>query len=85
MDSYRFEIGDSRLALYAGEDIAGYLVLKKEGTSLTILETHVLPSFQGKGLASSRRKEILSYAKENGLRLASECSYATAYLEKHRN
>lgn len=48
-----------------------------------LLHTEVPEAFEGRGIAGSMAKVALDYAKENGFKVRSYCSYTTRYLERH--
>ncbi len=54
-----------------------------KGGTLTVLHTRVPDALVGRGLAGELAKQVAAFAKEAGLALASECTYMTAWLEKH--
>lgn len=53
------------------------------GGTLTVLHTRVPEALSGRGLAGELAKRVAAFAKDAGLTLASECTYMTAWLEKH--
>jgi predicted GNAT family acetyltransferase len=47
------------------------------------INTEVPPAHEGKGIASKMAKEALNFARENGYKVRSYCSFATRYIAKH--
>mgnify|MGYP002523532529 FL=1 len=83
MEEVSFKREGNSLILSIGGEEAGSILVKKEKGTLVIEKTLIKDNYRGKGLASLRRKEILSYARKEGLGVSAECSYAKTYLEKH--
>ena len=60
-----------------------YMEYEIAGDTLTVLHTRVPEALSGRGLAGELAKQVAAFAKAAGLSLASECTYMTAWLEKH--
>jgi predicted GNAT family acetyltransferase len=54
------------------------------GGVMTITHTGVPPAIGGRGIAAELMAAALSAARDAGWSVNPACSYATAYLEKHR-
>lgn len=50
---------------------------------LTVTHTGVPKSLSGQGIAALLTKDLLDYARENGLKIIPLCSYAEAYIKRH--
>jgi predicted GNAT family acetyltransferase len=61
----------------------GELVYRIQGEVMTIVHTEVDPSLEGRGVAGQLVQAALGHARENGLRVDPQCSYARAYMERH--
>ena len=64
------------------EDI-GYISFDRKNDTVIIISTVVYEKHQGKGMASALIKEILTYAKNNNLKIKPLCSFVVHYIEKH--
>ena len=64
------------------EDI-GYISFDRKNDTVIIISTVVYEKYQGKGMASALIKEILTYAKNNNLKIKPLCSFVVHYIEKH--
>lgn len=75
-DSSTFQIGD-------GNSIASlnYELIEKK---MTIQRTFVPEELRGQGLAALLTEAALSFAKESGLSVRSNCSYVDRYMERHK-
>lgn len=62
---------------------ASYLEYKTESGTLTVLHTVVPPALGGRGIAASLAEAAAAYAEAEGLVLASDCSYMTAWMKRH--
>ena len=54
------------------------------GTTMTITHTRVPEPVEGRGIAAALMEAALSQARANGWRVVPKCSYAVAYLSRHR-
>lgn len=59
------------------------LVYRREGERMTITHTHVPDAISGRGIAAVLVEAALHYARESGLKVVPECSYADAYIRRH--
>jgi hypothetical protein len=65
-----------------GKDKAVLIYMIKAGLFI-FMHTEVPPAFEGRGIAGRMAKAALEYARENGYKVRSYCSYITRYLERH--
>lgn len=56
----------------------------KEKGEVDIDHTYVNPQLRGKGLAGKMMEVVAGYLRENSLKATATCSYANAWLKKHR-
>ena len=62
----------------------GYLEYERAGDVLVITHTIVPPAIGGRGIAGDLVRAALEHAKAEGLRVDPRCSYADAWMRKHR-
>ena len=53
------------------------------GSTILFTHTGVPPALEGQGIASKLAKAGLEYARTNGLKIQSICSFVTRYLQRH--
>lgn len=51
--------------------------------NLLITHTNVPAAIAGHGVAAALVRSLLEYAKQNGLKVSSSCSYASVYIMRH--
>ncbi|NLN41849.1 MAG: N-acetyltransferase [Clostridiales bacterium] len=56
----------------------------KENGEVDIDYTYVNPQLRGRGIASKMMKVVADYLRKNSLKASATCSYANAWLKKHR-
>lgn len=54
-----------------------------EGNTIILTHTEVPEALRGRGLASQLVEAAVTFARTEKKRLGSECSYVTAWLERH--
>ncbi len=54
-----------------------------DDSRMIITHTFVPPQLRGGGLASHLVRAALDHVRQGGLKVASECSYVTAFLRRH--
>lgn len=72
----RFELdadGDTAFATY-----------RREGDTLFILHVETPPALRGQGIAAQVMSGALSLIRRDGLKVVPVCSYAEAFLARHR-
>ena len=72
----------NRFEVDLGKDKAVLIYMIKAGLFI-LLHTEVPPPFEGRGIAGKMAREALEYAKNEGLKVRSYCSYTTRYIERH--
>jgi uncharacterized protein len=75
-------IGNNRFEVDLGKEKAVLIYMIKAGLFI-LLHTEVPPAFEGNGIAGKLAGEALEYAKNEGLKVRSYCSYTTRYIERH--
>lgn len=60
------------------------LVYVPEAGAIAIVHTGVPPEIGGRGIAAELMKAALDFARAAGLKVAPRCSYAAAYMKRHR-
>ena len=73
---------DNRFEVDLGKDKAVLIYMIKAGLFI-LLHTEVPPAFEGRGIAGQMARTALEYAKYEGLKVRSYCSYTTSYIERH--
>ncbi len=58
-------------------------ILKKENDHIIFTHTEVPPEHSGKGIAANMAEKALEYARENGLKVTSLCSYVDSFIQKN--
>ena len=75
-------LADNRFEVDLGKEKAILIYMIKAGL-FVLLHTEVPPAFEGRGIAAQMARAALEYAKNEGLKVRSYCSYTTYYIEKH--
>ena len=78
----RHDANSHRFFIPLGDEEAEIEYALNEGR-IIFLHTGVPPAYEGRGIASKLTKEALDYAKNNGLRVISLCSYISRYISRH--
>lgn len=60
------------------------LIYVPEDGAIAIVHTGVPPEIGGRGIAAELMKAALDFARAAGLKVAPRCSYAAAYVKRHR-
>jgi uncharacterized protein len=71
---FEIELGDKKAVLV-------YMI---KADLFLLLHTEVPPQFEGRGIAAKMAHETLEYAKKEGFKVRSYCSYTTRYIERHK-
>ncbi len=71
-----------RFEIRVGEDIAE-LEYVMNGSTIIFTHTGVPPALEGQGIGSKLAKTGLEYARANGLKVRSRCSFVSLYLKRH--
>ena len=65
------------------DGLLSVLEYRLEPGRIVFTHTGVPPALEGQGLASRLARAGLDYARSEGLRVVSACSFIDQYLEKH--
>ena len=68
-------------------DVEGHVVFadySRDGLTLAVTHVESPPELRGKGAAGALMQEIADYARNGGLKIIPICSYAAAWLERHK-
>lgn len=72
----------NRFEVDLGKDKAMLIYMIKAGLFI-LMHTEVPPDFEGRGIAGKMAQMALEYAKNEGLKVRSYCSYTTRFIERH--
>jgi uncharacterized protein len=73
----------NRFEVDLGKDKAVLIYMIKVGLFI-MLHTEVPQPFEGRGIAGKMAHEALEFAKKEGLKVRSYCSFTTRYIERHK-
>ena len=73
----------SRFEMDAGGNVA-FATYRREGDTLFILHVETPPALRGQGIAAKVMGGALELIRRDGLKVAPVCSYAEAFLARHR-
>ena len=71
-----------RFEIRAGGSTAELTYRLKDGI-ITFIHTGVPPELEGKGIGSKLARAGLEYARENGWKVRTFCSFVEGYIQKH--
>ena len=54
-----------------------------EGNTMVFESTYTPEKYRGMGLAEKLTEKAVAYAKEKGLKIRPDCSYAVSFFQKH--
>jgi predicted GNAT family acetyltransferase len=80
---FRNEHGKSRFEL----DVDGALAFadyRRRGSTLLITHVEAAPPLRGTGAAGPLGEEVMAAARAEGLKITPLCSYAAAWIRRHR-
>jgi predicted GNAT family acetyltransferase len=75
-------IRHNRFEVDLGKDKA-VLIYMIKADLFVLLHTEVPPAYEGRGIAGKLALAALEYAKFEGLKLRSYCTYTTRFIERH--
>jgi predicted GNAT family acetyltransferase len=67
-----------------GELMAETTFVATGDKTVEIDHTFVNPALRGQGVAGKMMETVAAHLRENGLKATASCSYASAWLDKHR-
>lgn len=59
------------------------MIYEMRGDVMHLTHTLVPSAIGGRGIASNLVRDALDYAREQGLKVSPDCSYAEAWIRKH--
>ena len=74
-DQNRFEI--------RVDNLVAELTYTLHGDTITFMHTGVPSEMEGQGIGSKLARAGLDYARDNGFKIRSLCSFISAYLKRH--
>ncbi|WP_027380553.1 GNAT family N-acetyltransferase [Chryseobacterium daeguense] len=85
MERTEVVLGHARgeVQLFSDENKAGKMDISVIGKKLTVYHTEVNDEYAGKGFAKLLLDKLVSYARENDLKILPLCSYVHAQFKKH--
>lgn len=78
-----FENHNGEIQLYSDDIKAGKMDIAMRDGKLTVFHTEVFPEFEGKGFAKLLLEKLVSYARENDLKIIPLCPYVNAQFRRH--
>jgi predicted GNAT family acetyltransferase len=73
---------ENRFEVDLGKEKAILIYMIKVGLFI-LLHTEVPTAYEGRGIAGKMAHAAMEYAKKEGLKVRSYCSYTTHYIEMH--
>lgn len=71
------------IQLFSDDQKAGKMDISVIGKKLTVYHTEVNPEYEGKGFAKILLERLVSYARENDLKILPLCPYVHAQFKRH--
>lgn len=69
--------------LFSDDHKAGKMDISVIGEKLTVYHTEVNPEYEGKGFAKLLLGQLVSYARENNLKIVPLCPYVHGQFKRH--
>lgn len=69
--------------LFSDDNKAGKMDISVIGEKLTVYHTEVDPQYEGKGFAKLLLGQLVSYARENNLKIVPLCPYVHGQFKRH--
>lgn len=82
MPVIRHDVGRHRFVVDM-EGHEGFVEYERDGDVLVITHTIVPPELGGRGVAGHLVETALQHAREEGLKVLPQCSYADAWMRRH--
>lgn len=70
--------------IFDEDGVVGEMILELIGSDLTIYHTEVDPEKEGRGYAKMLLDHMVSYVRENGLKVIPLCPYVHAQFQRHQ-
>lgn len=71
------------IQLFSDENKAGKMDISVSGNLLTVYHTEVDEIYNGRGFAKVLLDKLVSYAKENNMKIVPLCPYVHAQFKRH--
>lgn len=71
------------IQLFSDENKAGKMDISIIGKKLTVYHIEVNPEYEGKGFAKILLERLVSYARENNLKIVPLCPYVHLQFKRH--
>lgn len=69
--------------LFSADERAGKMDISVADGKLRVYHTEVSPKYEGRGFSKVLLQRLVSYARENGLRIIPLCPYVLSEFRKH--
>ena len=83
VESVRDNPERSRFELETGGLLA-FATYRRSGSTLMLPHVEAAPALRGKGAADRLMRGVMEIARREGLRVVPLCSYASAWMRRHR-
>ncbi|KMQ64521.1 acetyltransferase [Chryseobacterium angstadtii] len=85
MERTEIVLGNVRgeIQLFSDDQKAGKMDISVIGKKLTVYHTEVNPEHEGKGFAKILLERLVSYARENDLKIIPLCPYVHLQFKRH--
>ncbi|WP_100074883.1 GNAT family N-acetyltransferase [Chryseobacterium camelliae] len=71
------------IQLFSDDQKAGKMDISVIGEKLTVYHTEVSEEYEGRGFAKILLEKLVSYARENNLKIVPLCPYVHAQFKRH--
>jgi predicted GNAT family acetyltransferase len=76
--------GHGRYLIRLPDDLEAELTFRKIGSAIIAIDhTYTPPAFRGRNIAARLMDRAVADARESGLKIIPECSYAVAQFQRH--
>lgn len=85
METTKVVLGNIKgeVQLFSDDNKAGKMDISVVGNKLTVYHTEVDEAYAGKGFAKLLLEKLVSYARENDLKILALCPYVHAQFKRH--
>lgn len=85
METTKVIMGNVRgeIQLFSDDNKAGKMDISVIGKKLTVYHTEVNEEYEGRGFAKILLEKLVSYARENDLKILALCPYVHAQFKRH--
>ncbi len=85
METTKVTLNDANqgaVELFSDDNKAGFMEIDIKNETLTVYHTEVDPAYEGKGFARLLLNQLVSYARENQLKIVPLCPYVHLQFRK---